>query len=493
VKESSLIDMPASGMVDDYITIKILGNTEQMVSFGEDVTIIREDKNSGYYTVSYSTPGTKTVAVGLLDSQDIYIYPRPEGAFTLPERIMKGAKVTVAAPNATMGYWNVMWGGNTYAINNDVCSSMEIVDENQVVIHFKQHGNYTVKHQIEGSYYMASTIVDHRVSSPAITIVNTDEATGKHKVNWNTAVDDWMDVRSINVYKETSRYDVYELIASVPVEQGTYVDMNSMPEVKASRYRLSYVTGYGESESSVAHQSIHVMINRGIGNTWNLQWSKYEGVDVVSYRILGGVTPESLELIAEVSGNVSSYSDLQRDGKSLYYAVEIVQDEITLTRNAAMLTSRSNVVSIDEAFAVNFAEKIILKVQDDLTELSIGKHSAIQLAAILYPANTTIQKVNWMIWEGHELATIDANGRLMLTGTAVGKLTVRACAVDGSDVYSEVNFNVVKAVDDAIDSISQDSAQQTIVIYDLMGRKVIDVDKIKNGVYIINGKKVVIK
>lgn len=443
VKESSLIDMPASGMVDDYITINILGNTNQTVSFGEGATIIDEDKTKGCYVVSYNTTGTKTVSVGSLDSQDIYISPRPEGAFVLPERIMKGSKVNVNAPNATMGDWSIQWGGNTYEINNDVCSSMEIVNDNQVQIHFKQHGNYTVVHKIYGNYYMANTISDHRVSSPTISIVNIDDVTGKHKINWNTATDDWMNVQSINVYKETSRRDVYALLANVPVEQGAYVDDASMPEVQTARYRLTYVTNYGESESSVAHQGIHLMINKGIGNTWNLMWSKYEGLDVSSYRILGGNSPDALQFITEVSGNLLSYSDLQTTEDMRCYAVEVIP--ATATR-ATGYSSRSNVVFTDDASVVNFAENIVIKTANGETTLT-AEEDEMQLTAYIYPVSATYQRVNWIVVEGEEFATISANGLLKILGD--GNVTVRAYALDGSDVYGEIKLDVTTSVENS--------------------------------------------
>ncbi len=441
VKESSLIDMPASGMVGDYISIRILGNTNQTVSFGEGATIIDEDKAKGYYRISYNTPGSKRVSVGTLDSQDIYIYPRPEGAFTLPERIMKGSKVKVNAPNATMGEWSIQWGGNTYEINNDICSSMEIVNDNQVQIHFKQHGNYTVVHKINGDYFMANTISDHRVSSPIISIVNIDDATGKHKINWDTATDSWMNVQSINVYKETSRRNVYELLANVPVEQGAYIDMASMPEVQASRYYLTYVTNYGESASSSPHQGIHLMINKGIGNTWNLIWSKYEGIDVSSYRILGGNSPADMKFITEVSGNLSSYSDLQTTENMRCYAVEVIP--ATLTRSI-VYSSRSNIVFTDDASVVNLAENIIITTANGETTLT-DEESEMQLTAYIYPVSTTYQRVNWIVHEGKEFATISGNGLLKILGN--GNVTVRAYALDGSDVYGEIKLKVTTSVE----------------------------------------------
>ena len=89
---------------------------------------------------------------------------------------------------------------------------------------------------------------------------------------------------------------------------GAYTDLLSNAVVTPSRYRISWSLSYGESMPSVEHQPIHVQINKGMGEAVNLMWSHYQGVSVQSYRILRGTSPDNLEILATVSGNIGSYT-----------------------------------------------------------------------------------------------------------------------------------------------------------------------------------------
>ena len=51
----------------------------------------------------------------------------------------------------------------------------------------------------------------------------------------------------------------------------------------------------------------------------------------------------------------------------------------------------------------------------------------------------------------------------------------------------------VANITNGIDAMSTDNGQQTTAIYDLTGREVTDTENLKGGVYIVNGRKVVIK
>ena len=51
----------------------------------------------------------------------------------------------------------------------------------------------------------------------------------------------------------------------------------------------------------------------------------------------------------------------------------------------------------------------------------------------------------------------------------------------------------VVGVDNGIDQLTNEYGQQATIIYDLMGRRVNNTQNLKGGVYVVNGKKVVIK
>ena len=102
-----------------------------------------------------------------------------------------------------------------------------------------------------------------------------------------------------------------------------------------------------------------------------------------------------------------------------------------------------------------------------------------QLEATVTPADMT---VTWSS-SSDEVATVDANGLV----TAVGEGMAQITATAGDKSVTCYVIVTIENTDTKIDSIDADA---NAVIYDLSGRRV---EKAVKGIYIINGKKVVIK
>ncbi len=128
------------------------------------------------------------------------------------------------------------------------------------------------------------------------------------------------------MYRETNQSNVYQEIGSVPKNDATvFIDLNSNPIVQASRYKLGFRDSEGiEYPKSDFHQTIHLTISPGVGNSWNLIWIPYLGFMVQSYNIYRGDAPDAMELIATISGNFSSYTDFGANGGGVYYKAEVV-------------------------------------------------------------------------------------------------------------------------------------------------------------------------
>jgi uncharacterized protein YjdB len=75
------------------------------------------------------------------------------------------------------------------------------------------------------------------------------------------------------------------------------------------------------------------------------------------------------------------------------------------------------------------------------TTVAIG--STLQLSASITPANASNKTVTWSVTNGTGKATISSTG--LLTGTAVGTVTVKAKATDGSGITGTETI-AVKAV-----------------------------------------------
>ncbi|MCX6309117.1 MAG: YCF48-related protein [Bacteroidia bacterium] len=129
-----------------------------------------------------------------------------------------------------------------------------------------------------------------------------------------------------SIYKESNVTDVYSLAGMVSAKGlCSFTDTASNAEVRSYKYKLSATDLSGiESVKSIAHKSLHLTINKGIGKNWNLIWQAYEGFTVQSYEIYRGTRPDSMELIGTCSGSNTAFTDLNAPIGSLYYQMAIL-------------------------------------------------------------------------------------------------------------------------------------------------------------------------
>jgi hypothetical protein len=177
--------------------------------------------------------------------------------------------------------------------------------------------------------------------APQISVVGMNSE--NHNVVAWSALDN-ENVNGYNIYRENNVADVYELVANVDASADTYwTDETADPSARAYRYKVTAVDECGgESPMCDYHKTMHLTINQGIGNTWNLIWSYYEGFDFGTYRIYRGTNPSNMTMIGEVPSNLNSYTDNTATASTgYYYQVEVVRN--TRSRDAE-ISSRSNIV-----------------------------------------------------------------------------------------------------------------------------------------------------
>jgi hypothetical protein len=184
-------------------------------------------------------------------------------------------------------------------------------------------------------------------SPPEICITGVDSLTNFNRVVWEKPLSTAID--SFYVYKETNQANIYQKIGGTAyVDTAVFVDISSNPSVQAYRYKLSLLDSCGiESALGSMHKTIHLTINQGVGQTWNLIWSHYEGFTFPSYNIYRGTTPGNLTLLTTIASNLSSYTDLTPPGGVVYYQIEIVNPN-PCDPTLKMLNyndSRSNIVT----------------------------------------------------------------------------------------------------------------------------------------------------
>lgn len=462
VAESALIDMQPSGEVDIPVTVKVLVNTATDIDFdGGRQTAYA----SGEYTVVWDTPGVKTVTVNGSESK-IHIQPAPDGSFTAPAVVREGDRIILKGKLMDQGSWYVKRtsdGGKATYTNffspEFRSGSITLIDEStaEMVLNSRYaYGNAEIVHMVnsefserEYSQPVSRAYNPSTEATPQLRYVTADGTSGKYKLQWTLPEEIREEATGVNVYREISVSGKYELMASLPLTATEYIDMASTPDIVASRYVISYVLTYGESAYSRAHQPVHVMINRGAGSSWNLIWGKYEGGTIPQYRILRGPSPEALEVIATVSGNMTSYTDFTAPTSgALYYAVETELNPSasyapSAASTAAARAPRSNVVAAAGG-NIAFVESITVISANGNTTLSAEETApqSIRLQALINPTSATFSRVNWIVVSGDDLVTVDQQGTVRATGNGSGTATVRAMSVDGSGKYADIDIKV---------------------------------------------------
>jgi hypothetical protein len=159
---------------------------------------------------------------------------------------------------------------------------------------------------------------------PAVPIcqVTNDPTTKKNLIKWSKPESDY--ISEYAIFRETDETDVYEEIARIPKNNSAeYVDLTSNPDERAYRYRLGYI----DSEDwiyplSSPHQTTHLSVYKSYVKGYNLIWSNYTGADIQSYTIYRGTTETNLSEIEKVSGNNTSFTDLNAPTGTLYYRIQ---------------------------------------------------------------------------------------------------------------------------------------------------------------------------
>ena len=437
-------------------TVKFMGAkaSSYSISAGEGGKVVK-DLGDGEYVLSWSTPGVKELSITagkLTVKSSVTVVDPFDLTFDLPNKIYAGAPLTIrlsddvirsAAPVSFGCSYEMKKYGQYFRVYLDV----ELKD-NAAMVTFPKAGEYTIEmhcdDEVQGGENVVNVYVDE-VMSAKISRVDVDQLTGRYAVGWDASALP-SDIAKVIVLKEGSSLGKFNVLDTVSVSLGRYVDATSTPAVMSARYQIQLLTKGGQtSQASEAHRPLHVMLTSAPGG-FNLIWDSYEGLDVDNYQIWRGSSPDNLTLLQQVAGSQRSYTDLSPLSGTAYYAV--VFNPVTASQSSARTRREdtgnavwSNVASTANAIEVIPAESIeIVRISD--TPLS-DEQPEIQLYAVLRPAYCTLDKVAWSIVEGEALASVDNNGKLRTKGNGSGVVKVRAKTLDGSNLSAEITVESV--------------------------------------------------
>lgn len=417
------------------------------IKAGTDATI--NDKGNGKLSISWSTSGEKTIdmiADGCTFSTIVKVYAPEDFALAIPSKVMKDTPISVKRPKTMfdndISYFNVKGVTKSQTTNDGFILTLGDAGYNEVV------SSVGFNDGSECTFVNKTTVTEETMPDAIITGVLAD---GNHyRVNWNTSVPQMVD--RVEILRETNRYNEFEVVATMPVSQGSWLDTASDNRIQTQRYRIRLLANNNVQTStfSETHKPLHVTIYKSATNGYSLVWNAYEGMDIESYRILRGTSTDNLTQIAEVAGSLQNYTDISAPAGTCFYAIAYVPASTqqlaescamrSNTSNAYMLSNAVSTAEAIEAVAATSIEIGILEKYDSKT--LYGGDCRFHLTATMLPTNASLLGVRWSIVSGDDIAHLSADGVLTHKSLGNGDVVVRAEATDGSGIYGEKTISV---------------------------------------------------
>jgi hypothetical protein len=292
-----------------------------------------------------------------------------------------GGTISLLAPNGFASYlWNTGSTESSLIVSQSGNFSVSVTDNNGC--------SRTSNPFVVNASFMAP---------PQVCIVGIDSLTNENRVVWEKPLTQGID--SFYVYKESNISDVYTKIGATNYDDlAVFLDVNSNPAVQAYRYKISALDTCGvETNVSEFHKTIHLTINQGVGNSWNLIWSHYEGLNFGSYNIYRGTDLSNMSLLTTIQSNLNSYSDLTPPTGATYYQIEVV-----------------NPVNCDPTKSINYGVSRSNIVNNGVSGINEEVLSTLNIYPNPTNSNITLEVSSDLV--GKRYSIVDFSGRILLDG-----------------------------------------------------------------------------
>ena len=440
--EGGMIDVPDMACVGRETKVKYTGvlGTNTAIDFGTDSKYTR---NGNTFNVTWTSEGVKEIAIGSHCSQIIVKQPI-DVSFTFPEEVFVGSLPINISKE--MKEQNYNGGFRFVSYPRGARTSVTYTPaEGKVWLEFDKSGQYEIESFCNDDVRGNSLCLSFEVlEAPMAEIRSVDAIDGHFNINWATS-NLPSSIHKVVVYKEGNRVNQFNVLDTVNVSIGQYLDKASSPNIVSERYKIGLLTDGGQIIESKIHKPLHVMIASTATGGYNLMWNAYEGLMVDNYRIWRGTSPDKLELLAQLPGSQQSFTDSNAPTNEVFYAVSFTPVESVFVRVLHRAPSVggdvcSNVVSTKSASAMVLANSLSIVTLMENPTLT-ADFRTLQLYPILLPTYCTYNKVSWSIVEGEELAEISSNG-VLTAKEGRGNVRVRASSLDGSNLTDEITVYV---------------------------------------------------
>lgn len=311
-------------------------------SDGQIDTSVAEPKIAPLTTTTYSVTYTTPEGTSSTDSVTVTIYSESINAGA-DKTINCGetAQLLVTTNYSGSGKLKYKWSPSIGLSNDTIANPIATIKENTT---------YTVAVTTPNGCTSTDNVKVSlaAVNKPDLGIV-TVNSSNNNVIIWTRPTSTIID--SIYIYKETNVADVYNKIGSVAyAAPNQFVDTLSDSKVQSNKYRISLNDHCGfESASSTPHKTMHLSINQGMNNSWNLIWESYSGINVSTYNIYRGTNLGDLLLVNSTSGSNTQFTDYTAPSGIVYYQIEVMSptsifvDKLTTSQNAASLLKSTSV------------------------------------------------------------------------------------------------------------------------------------------------------
>ena len=286
------------------------------------------------YSNGYITGGSSSNFNGIVDPDSVSFLYFPYGCSSYMYQWYRYLGIPPGSPEQSLDGWSLIPGATSSTY--DPPPSFQSVS----------YACYVTPTEGCSAPGWASGVIDFPIigfPQVDICVVSVDSATGRNIVVWEKPPTVYID--SFALYRETAIADSFEVIGSQPYNAfSTFIDQEANPLEQASRYKISTIDTSGSVSISAHHKTMHLTVNQGVGGVVNLIWSGYEGINIDSYVIYRGTSPDSMTELVTIQSNLSSYSDLAPPAGLVYYQIGII---VPLCEPSAFgfLQSRSNIAS----------------------------------------------------------------------------------------------------------------------------------------------------